>query len=123
MPTLRPVLDEERVHPAIREKISTRHQDILDEVMSAVDAHDVVVIGMAQNPHVKKAKTFLNAASVDFHYMQYGSYLSEWRRRNVLKMWTQWPTFPMIFVKGTLVGGAADVQALIESGELKAMLG
>jgi len=29
-------------------------------------------------------------------------------------MWTGWPTFPMIFVKGTLVGGADDVIKLIE---------
>jgi glutaredoxin-related protein len=29
----------------------------------------------------------------------------------------------MIFVKGTLVGGATDVQALIASGELKSLLG
>jgi glutaredoxin-related protein len=39
-----------------------------------------------------------------------------------LKMWTGWPTFPMVFVKGVLVGGATDVQALISSGELKKLL-
>jgi monothiol glutaredoxin len=39
-----------------------------------------------------------------------------------LKMWTGWPTFPMVFVKGVLVGGATDVEALIASGELKRML-
>ena len=27
-------------------------------------------------------------------------------------MWTGWPTFPMVFVKGTLVGGADDLQKL-----------
>jgi glutaredoxin-related protein len=37
-------------------------------------------------------------------------------------MWTGWPTFPMIFVKGTLVGGAEDVIKLINSGELKKLL-
>ena len=37
-------------------------------------------------------------------------------------MWTGWPTFPMVFVKGTLVGGATDLQALIDSGEFKKML-
>jgi monothiol glutaredoxin len=38
-------------------------------------------------------------------------------------MWTGWPTFPMVFVKGTLVGGASELQALIDKGELKGMLG
>jgi len=33
-------------------------------------------------------------------------------------MWSGWPTFPMVFVKGVLVGGADDVARLIKSGEL-----
>ena len=45
-----------------------------------------------------------------------------WRPRGALKMWTGWPTFPMVFVKGTLVGGYDDLKKLIDSGELKAML-
>ena len=40
------------------------------------------------------------------------------RRRLALKMWTGWPTFPMVFVKGVLIGGASDLAKLIESGEL-----
>jgi len=60
---------------------------------------------------------------VPFRYLEYGSYLHEWRRRNALKMWTGWPTFPMIFVKGVLVGGADDVARLIASGELDRRLG
>ena len=36
-------------------------------------------------------------------------------------MWTGWQTFPMIFVKGVFVGGAADLIKLIEGGELKAL--
>ena len=39
-----------------------------------------------------------------------------------LKRWTGWPTFPMVFVKGTLVGGAQELGALIDSGELKTLL-
>ena len=29
-------------------------------------------------------------------------------------MWTGWPTFPMVFVKGTLIGGADELEALVE---------
>jgi monothiol glutaredoxin len=59
---------------------------------------------------------------VAYHYLEYGSYFNTWRRRNALKMWTGWPTFPMIFVRGVLVGGASDLQALLDSGALKKML-
>jgi glutaredoxin-related protein len=37
-------------------------------------------------------------------------------------MWAGWPTFPMVFVKGVLVGGASELEKLIASGELKEML-
>jgi glutaredoxin-related protein len=37
-------------------------------------------------------------------------------------MWAGWPTFPMVFVKGVLVGGANDLKKLVASGELAKLL-
>ena len=119
----RPLLPESRVDPAIREVIAANHRDIIDEVEAAVAAHAVVVVGMKQNPFPRRARKALTAAGVEFHYLEYGSYLSTWRRRTALKIWSGWPTFPMIFVKGVLVGGADDLAALQSSGELARMLG
>ena len=118
----RPVLEESQIHPAIREKIASHHADLLDEVRAAIAKHDVVVVGMAQNPHPKRACGALREAGIAFEYLEYGSYLSMWRRRAALKMWTGWPTFPMVFVKGTFVGGADDVKRLLASGELAKLL-
>ena len=118
----RPILDESHIHPAIREKIATHQQDIVREVQTAIAAHPVVVVGMGQNPMPKKARKLLDAAAVPYHYLEYGNYFNTWRKRNALKLWTGWPTFPMVFVKGTLVGGAVDVEKLLASGELKQML-
>ena len=84
---------------------------------AAIAAHPVVVVGMAINPHPRRARKALAAHGTAFHYIGYGSYLSQWRKRTALKMWTGWPTFPMVFVHGVLVGGASDVKALIASGE------
>jgi glutaredoxin-related protein len=119
----RSILEEVHIHPAIREKIATYHADIVREVHAAIAANDAVVVGMKQNPHPKRARKLLDAAGVPYKYLEYGSYLSDWRRRLALKMWTGWPTFPMVFVKGMLVGGANDLGRLIDSGELKRMLG
>jgi monothiol glutaredoxin len=119
----RPILPEARIHPAIRDKISSHHADIVGEVEAAVAANDVVVVGMRQNPVVKKARKALDAAAVRYAYLEYGSYFNVWRRRNALKMWTGWPTFPMVFVKGVLIGGADDLDALIANGEIKRLLG
>ncbi|HET9577185.1 MAG TPA: glutaredoxin domain-containing protein [Usitatibacter sp.] len=118
----RAILDEPHIHPAIREKIATHRADILREVQEAIAANDVVVVGMAQNPFPKKARKLLDAAGIPYKYLGYGSYLSDWRRRNALKMWTGWPTFPMIFVRGIFVGGAEDLEKLLASGELARML-
>jgi len=119
----RPILDESSIHPVIRTKIAGWNRAIVDEVKAAVAANAVVVVGMAQNPFPAKARKALDAIGQPYRYLEYGSYLSMWRPRSALKMWTGWPTFPMVFVKGTLVGGSSDLQALIDSGELKAMLG
>jgi len=119
----RQTLDESKIHPAIRERIAKHHESMVREVQDALVAHAVVVVGMRQNPAVRKARQALTAAGVAFHYIEHGSYFSEWRRRNALKMWTGWPTFPMVFVKGTLIGGHDDLARLIASGELKTLLG
>ncbi len=118
----RSILDPSAIHPAVREQVANEHADIVREVQAAIAQHAVVVVGMHQNPWPKKARRALNAAGVAHHDLDYGSYFSDWRRRNALKMWTGWPTFPMIFVKGQLVGGATDLNRLITSGELKKLL-
>lgn len=119
---MRHVLSEAEIHPAVREKITKNHRDFVDEVKSAVAAHDVVVVGMAINPNPRRAKKLLRARGIPFFEVSHGSYFSGWYRRNALKMWTGWPTFPMVFVKGILVGGANDLERLDESGELARML-
>ncbi len=115
----RSVLDEAHIHSAIREKIARHESAILDEVKAAIKSNPVVVVGMGQNPFPKKARKLLDSKGIAFKYLEYGNYLRDWRRRNALKMWTGWPTLPMIFVKGILIGGADDLAKLIESGEFE----
>src|SRR5512140_1070597 len=115
----RAVLDESRIHSAIRQKIASHEADIVKEVKAAIGANNVVVVGMAQNPFPRKARRLLDRAGIVYKYLEYGSYFSAWRRRNALKMWTGWPTFPMVFVKGVLIGGADDLAKLLQSGEVK----
>jgi monothiol glutaredoxin len=118
----RSILDENHIHPAIREKVAGYHAPIVAEVKAAIAANDVVVVGMRINPFPGRARRALKAAGIPFAYLNYGSYLRAWRPRSALKMWTGWPTFPMIFVKGVLIGGANDLAKLIASGELERML-
>ena len=119
----RQTLDDARLHPAIRETVANLNADIVHNVQAASASNPVLVVGMAQNPFCRRARKSLDGAAIPHHYLEYGSYLSRWRQRNALKMWTGWPTFPLVFVKGSLVGGAAELDRLIASGELKRLLG
>ena len=119
----RTVLEEARLHPDIRERVATLNADMVYNVQAAATSNPVLVVGMAGNPFVRRARKALDAAGIAHHYLEFGSYFKGWRPRNALKMWTGWPTFPMIFLKGTLVGGAKEIEALIGNGELKRTLG
>lgn len=114
----RPILDEAHIHPAIRGRVAGHQQAIVEEVIRAIRTNEVVVVGMGMNPFPARARKALDTIGQPYMYLEYGNYLDGWRRRTALKMWTGWPTFPMIFVRGTLVGGFSDLRALIDSGEL-----
>lgn len=116
------VLPADRIDPGAQTKVESHHRGIVEEVEAAVNAHAVVVVGMAQNPFPRKARKLLNAKQIPFQYLEYGSYLGKWRLRNALKMWTGWPTFPMVFVNGTLIGGYTELAKLDGSGELQKRL-
>jgi len=114
----RSILDEAHIHPAIRERIAAYRAEVVKEVQAAVVANPVVVVGMRMNRFPKKARRLLDVAGIAYKYIEYGSYLGDYRRRLALKLWTGWPTFPMVFVKGVLIGGASDLEKLIASGGL-----
>jgi monothiol glutaredoxin len=116
--TARPLHDATKIAAPALEKIETFHAETVKEVADAVQAHDVVVVGMAQNPHVKNVRKALDEAGVKFHYLEYGSYFGDWKKRLAIKMWSGWPTFPQVFVKGELIGGEALTKAAIARGDL-----
>jgi monothiol glutaredoxin len=119
----RSILEESRLHPAIRDKVANLHADIVHNVQAASISNRILVVGMAGNPHCRRARKALDAAGHAYQYLEYGSYLSQWRPRSALKMWTGWPTFPMVFARGVLIGGAKDLQRLLDSGEFNRFLG
>ncbi len=115
----RPELSAEKISPAADEVVARFHREIVDEVAAAVARDKVVVVGMAQNPFVKRARELLAAEGVKFTYLEYGSYLSKWKERLALKLWAGFPTFPMVFIDGTLMGGHTELMKLKEAGKLK----
>lgn len=111
------------VHPSVAAAQDAYHSDLLDEVAKAIAEHAVVVVGVSGLQPGKRARKLLDDKQIAHHYLEYGSYFSGWRRRLALKMWLGWPTFPLIFVKGTFIGGGSDMKKLMDSGEFAKLLG
>ncbi len=120
--TTRKQLDSSKLHPAAAAKLAERHPETIAEIEAAIANNLVVVIGMAQNPHVKNVRKALAEAGVDFKYLEYGSYFSEWARRLTIKLWSGWPTFPQVYVRGVLIGGEDLTKAALNDGTLRARL-
>ena len=115
-------LDPAKLHPDAAKKLAERHPETIAEIEAAIAENKVVVVGMAQNPHVKNVRKALTEAGVEFKYLEYGSYFSEWSRRLTIKLWSGWPTFPQVFVRGVLIGGEDLTKAALADGTLAARL-
>lgn len=107
---MRDILPSENLTKEAQAAIDSFHADAVKGAQQAVAAHEWVVIGMAGNPLVKKARNHLAAKGKAFEYIEHGSYLKQWRKRLAIKLWSGWPTFPQVFHKGKLVGGYTDLE-------------
>jgi glutaredoxin-related protein len=115
----RPALDPAKIAPAAAAKMTEFHAAVVREVKDAVARDTVVVVGMAQNPHVKNVRKALDDAGLKYKYLEYGSYFSAWRERLAIKIWSGWPTFPQVFVRGVLLGGEDLTKAALADGSLR----
>jgi glutaredoxin-related protein len=112
-------LPTDKISPLADDVVAGFHRSIVEEVQSTVARDRVVVVGMKQNPVVKRAREFLAKEGVQFTYLEYGSYVSKWKERLAIKLWAGFPTFPMVFVGGTLVGGNSELVKFHADGKLK----
>lgn len=116
---MRDVLPDSKLDAAALKAIEGFHADIVAEVKETVSKNKIVIVGMAQNPVVSKARKLLKNEGIDFKYLEYGSYTSKWKPRLAIKLWSGWPTFPQVFVEGKLIGGCAELSVLLSAGAIK----
>jgi len=115
---VRPILPESSITEAAQQKIARFHPDTITRIETAIGASAIVVVGMAGNPHVKRARRTLEAAGKPFEYLEFGSYVGGWKERLAIKQWSGWATFPQVFVGGRLVGGADELARALEAGQV-----
>lgn len=112
---MRKILADNQIEEKALKSIENFHAKIVDEVVGAIAANEVVVVGMGQNPYVKKAKNLLNSEGIAFRSLDYGNYFSMWKERLAIKLWSGWPTFPQIYINKKLVGGYTELVAHFNS--------
>ncbi len=115
---MRELLKQEQIDSGALESITSFHKDVVTTVRDAVQANPLVIVGMAQNPVVKKARKSLDEKGIEFKYLEFGNYFSMWKPRLAIKLWSGWPTFPQVFFKGKLIGGNDELQKHLALGKI-----
>ena len=98
--------------------------DVLDRIKKEIEGNKVVVF-MKGTP--EEPRCGFSAATVSvfksFPYPFKGiDILADPEMRETLPDYSNWPTFPQIFINGKLVGGCDIIHELKDSGELEKML-
>ncbi len=119
----RPLLDPQHLSAPALQAIAQFHPAVVAEVQQAVSQKPLVIVGMAMNPFCRRARKILDTAGIAYTYMEYGSYLSQWKPRLAIKLWSGWPTYPQVFVRGQLLGGFEELRQALGDGTLKQQLG
>jgi monothiol glutaredoxin len=99
-------------------------EEIFSEIESEIKSSKIVayIKGTTLLPQCgfsHQAVQILKSYEVDFKTV---NILSDNQKREVLKEFSDWPTYPQIFVDGELVGGVDILRELHESGELATKL-
>jgi len=98
--------------------------DTLDRIKQTVHDHSIVLFmkGTPQFPMCgfsSRASQVLKAVGADFASI---NVLEDPEVRANLPRYSNWPTFPQLFINGELIGGCDITLELYESGELARMV-
>lgn len=99
--------------------------DVNERIEEQLKAHDVLLYmkGTPDFPQCGfsgQTVAALNAVGKPFAYV---NIFEDQEIREGLKVYSNWPTFPQLYIKGELIGGSDIVVEMYNSGELQELLG
>ncbi len=97
---------------------------IMDAIKEQIEGNDILLYmkGTPQQPQCGFSARTVQALMACGERFAYINILENPEIRENLKIYSNWPTFPQLYIKGELVGGCDIVSELYESGELKKMV-
>jgi len=98
--------------------------DVMDRIKNEIESNRIVLFmkGTPQFPQCgfsMRAAEALKACGREFAYVDI---LAEPEIRQNLPRYSNWPTFPQLFIDGELVGGCDIVVDLFQKGDLEQMV-
>ncbi|KAI8051032.1 glutaredoxin [Syncephalis plumigaleata] len=102
-----------------------RSEDELETYLKELTNRAPVMIFIKGSPDTprcgfsKKLVGLLNGANISYDYFDI---LSDEQVRQGLKKFSEWPTYPQLYIRGELQGGLDIVSELHASGELEALI-
>ena len=98
--------------------------DVVERIKAQL-AENTVILYMKGTPDFPqcgfsgRAVQILQYSSVPFAHV---NIFEDPELRESLKTFSNWPTFPQLYIKGELVGGSDIMMEMFQSGELQKML-
>jgi len=98
--------------------------EIIEEIRKTVESHSIVLFmkGTPQFPMCgfsQRTAHALKSVGAEFHSV---NVLEQPEIRANLPRFSNWPTFPQLFINGELIGGCDITMELFEKGELAQMV-
>jgi monothiol glutaredoxin len=99
--------------------------DIIEQIRQTVESHPIVLFmkGTPQFPMCgfsSRTSAALREVGAQFHSV---NVLENPEIRANLPRFSNWPTFPQLFINGELIGGCDITMELYEKGDLAQMVG
>ncbi|XP_038218241.1 glutaredoxin 3 [Zerene cesonia] len=99
-------------------------QTLEERLKSLINKHNVMIFmkGTRDGPRCGFSKQLIHILNETG--VQYDTFdiLTDEEVRQGLKQFSQWPTYPQVYVKGELIGGLDIIKELLENGELESTL-
>lgn len=98
--------------------------DINQTIKSQLEENPIIIYmkGSPQAPQCGFSAKTVQALMACGERFAYVNILDNQELRDALKVYSNWPTYPQLYINGELVGGCDIVLELSESGELAEMV-
>lgn len=109
---------------AVKENPEFISRPISDRIKLLIESSPIFLF-MKGTPDMPQCGFSANVVKIlNHHAVQFKTFniLSDYDMREAVKEFSNWPTYPQLYIKGELVGGNDIVVEMAKSGELETML-